>query len=124
MILTNSRETGFSRTLKMFLSPVRSVTKCFSPSLQLVVVFCGQGRLEQCKQYPRSLRETKWTMDISAHWALDSLVSAIFNDSGFHIWTPQQQRLCCWVYFDTSSVGTAATFVHKTQLTLDSNNSV
>ena len=57
MILTNSRETGFSRTLKMYLSPVRRVTNCFSPSLQLVVVFCGQGRKEQCKQYPRSLRE-------------------------------------------------------------------
>ena len=123
MILTNSRETGFSRTLKTYLSPVRSVTNCFSPSLQLVVVFCGQGRLEQCKQYPRSLRETKWTMDISAHWALDSLVSAIFYDSGFHIWTPQQ-RLCCWVYFDTSSVGPAATFVHKTQLTRQQQPSV
>ena len=71
MILTNSRETGFSRTLKTYLSPVRSVTNCFSPSLQFQssVVRVGWNNVNSIPDLSKK-QSGRWLSRLTGHWTV------------------------------------------------------
>ena len=77
--------------------------QCHKLCAQFPVALCGQGKEEQCPQSPQESH--RWWLSLTGHWTSWyqlSLMIQVFTLTS----SVQLARLCCWVYFDTSSVGT------------------